>query len=172
MKQWKLLSLVLTITLSYFIDSDTKVHKEDLPYESALRIGIKKRGTDCSIRATEGDTLSIHYIGQYYVTNEVFDSSRERGKPLTLILGEYLTILGLDRGLLGSCVGDIRKITIPRNYTHLAEPDNHSLILVDRTQTLVYTIEVLDINPIAKEDDYDDDEYEDDEEEDVEHDEL
>ncbi len=156
LKLWKICILLCLLYLSTFIQVNSK---EDLPFESSLRIGIKRRGTDCSLRASEGDTLVIHYVGEYYVTNIVFDSSKERQKPLTLVLGEYLTMLGLERGLIGSCVGDIRKITIPRNYTSMGEPDNKSLIDVDRDQTLVYTVEVLEINPTTSEED--DDDYDD-----------
>lgn len=107
-----------------------------------------------SLRASSGDTVSIHYVGQYYTTDEVFDSSRERNEPLTLVLGEYLTHLGLEKGLLGACIGEIRKITIPIHMTEMGEPDNKPLITVQRgVHTLVYTVEVLDIDPTSQEDD-------------------
>jgi FK506-binding protein 2 len=148
---WKIFSFLFILSVSSTLIDGAK--KVDLPPDSPLRIGIKKRATDCSIRASEGDTLTIHYVGQYYLTDEVFDSSRDRQEPLTLVLGEYLTLIGLERGLLGSCEGEIRKITVPKYLTPMGEPEDVPLISVPRDDTLVYTVEVLEIDPTSQDDD-------------------
>ena len=83
----------------------------------------------------------------------VFIANRQ--KPLTFVIGELLTLIGFERGLLGSCIGEIRKLTIPSSLTKL-DPDNLStglMLYVPQDQTLVYHVEILDIDPTADEDD-------------------
>lgn len=42
--------------------------------------------------------------------------SHERGHPLTFQLGIGHVILGWDKGLLGVCVGEKRKLVVPPQY--------------------------------------------------------
>ena len=34
---------------------------------------------------TGGDQVTVHYVGTIFDTEEVFDSSRERGEPITFV---------------------------------------------------------------------------------------
>merc|ERR1712129_113618 len=59
-----------------------------------------------------GDTVSVHYTGT--LTNgQKFDSSRDRGTPLSFQVGVGQVIKGWDEGILSMKVGGKRKLIIP-----------------------------------------------------------
>ncbi|XP_018581498.1 peptidyl-prolyl cis-trans isomerase FKBP11 isoform X2 [Scleropages formosus] len=58
-----------------------------------------------------GDTLEIHYTGRL-LDGKVIDSSLSRD-PLVVELGKRTVIPGLEQSLLGVCVGQKIKATIP-----------------------------------------------------------
>ncbi|TQD87876.1 hypothetical protein C1H46_026579 [Malus baccata] len=66
----------------------------------------------CEIKARKGDTVRVHYRGKL-TDGTVFDSSFERGDPISFELGTGQVIKGWDQGLLGTCVGEKRKLKIP-----------------------------------------------------------
>ena len=53
-----------------------------------------------------------------------FDSSVDRGTPFKFTLGQGRVIKGWDQGLLGMCVGEKRRLTIPSDlgYGHSGSP--------------------------------------------------
>lgn len=63
---------------------------------------------------------------------------------------------GWDQGLLGMCVGEVRKLTIPAN---LAYGDVGALPDIKGGATLVFEVELLEILPPGIEYDDDDNEY-------------
>jgi FKBP-type peptidyl-prolyl cis-trans isomerase len=64
-------------------------------------------------KSRDGLVLSVHYDGTY-TTGKKFDSSRDRGMPFKFALGSSSVIKGWDQGLGGMCVGDKRKLTVPK----------------------------------------------------------
>ncbi|XP_035904268.1 peptidyl-prolyl cis-trans isomerase FKBP2 [Anopheles stephensi] len=80
--------------------------------ESKLKIGVKKRVDNCTVRTKKGDLVHMHYTGTLEDGTE-FDSSIPRGNPLTFTLGMGQVIKGWDQGLLGMCEGEKRKLVIP-----------------------------------------------------------
>jgi len=87
-----------------------------------------------------GQTLTVHYVGTL-TDGKQFDSSRDRGKPYTFVLGGHQVIAGWDVALLSMRVGDRRKITIPWTLAYGVQgkpPD------IPSKADLVFDIEVLD----------------------------
>uniref|UniRef100_A0A182T5V2 peptidylprolyl isomerase n=1 Tax=Anopheles maculatus TaxID=74869 RepID=A0A182T5V2_9DIPT len=80
--------------------------------DSKLKIGVKKRVDNCTVRTKKGDLVHMHYTGTLEDGTE-FDSSIPRGNPLTFTLGMGQVIKGWDQGLLGMCEGEKRKLVIP-----------------------------------------------------------
>ncbi|XP_058056123.1 peptidyl-prolyl cis-trans isomerase FKBP2 [Anopheles bellator] len=80
--------------------------------EGKLKIGVKKRVENCSVRTKKGDLVHMHYTGTLEDGTE-FDSSVSRGDPLTFTLGMGQVIKGWDQGLLNMCEGEKRKLVIP-----------------------------------------------------------
>ena len=64
-------------------------------------------GDDCvSVQqAQEGDEVTVHYEGRLASNNFKFDSSFDRGQPISFILGQNKVIQGWDQGLVGICPG-------------------------------------------------------------------
>ena len=52
-----------------------------------LQIGVKKRVENCEMKSRKGDKLSMHYKGTLHSDGSQFDSSYDRGEPLSFTLG-------------------------------------------------------------------------------------
>lgn len=71
--------------------------------------------------ASAGDEVSVHYTGWLYDEDapeqrgQQFDSSLERGEPITFLLGAGRVIRGWDDGVAGMRVGGRRVLLIPAN---------------------------------------------------------
>lgn len=79
---------------------DDKNSKSSSGSSKKLQIGIKKRPEKCDRKSRKGDVLHMHYRGTLEDGTE-FDSSYNRGDPLTFTLGSGQVIKGWDQGLLG-----------------------------------------------------------------------
>lgn len=66
----------------------------------------------CIRKSQKGDLLTVHYKGAL-LNGVVFDSSYGRGEPLQFTLGIGQVIQGWDKGLVGMCPGEARRLTIP-----------------------------------------------------------
>ena len=78
--------------------------------QSKVKIEVLKEGK--GDQAENGDTLTVNYTGT--LTNGTkFDSSLDRKKPFTFVLGSGQVIKGWDEGLLGTKVGEKCRLTIP-----------------------------------------------------------
>merc|ERR1711973_289498 len=74
------LYLLLTIAVSLVASAEkSKVTK--------LQIGVKKRVENCEMKSRKGDKLSMHYTGTLHSDGSQFDSSYDRGDPLSFTLG-------------------------------------------------------------------------------------
>ncbi|GMI34260.1 hypothetical protein TrCOL_g3077 [Triparma columacea] len=114
----------------------------NLDPDDQLRIGVKYRPPTCQKKTTHGSKVSMHYTGTIYTTGKKFDSSLDRSTPFTFTLGVGEVIQGWDRGLMGMCVGEKRKLTIPAG---LAYGDAGAGHMIKGGDTLVFQVELLDI---------------------------
>lgn len=73
-----------------------------------------------------------------------FDSSRERGQPLSVLLGVGRMIAGLDKGILGMRVGGKRTLVIPPNMGY---GNRTAFGEVPPNSTLLFEVELLDVVP-------------------------
>ncbi|GEQ67343.1 hypothetical protein JCM33374_g1007 [Metschnikowia sp. JCM 33374] len=78
----------------------------------AASVEVTKEVKDCQYKAKNGDSVSVHYTGKL-TDGSVFDSSLNRGVPITFELGAGRVIQGWEDGLLGMCIGEKRTLTIP-----------------------------------------------------------
>ncbi|MGE4234398.1 MAG: FKBP-type peptidyl-prolyl cis-trans isomerase [Bacteriovoracia bacterium] len=91
--------------------------------------------------AVAGKTISVHYTG-WLENGTKFDSSVDRGRPFSFILGRGQVIQGWDKGVIGMKVGGKRKLTIPSDMgygTRGAPP------VIPPNATLVFDVELLDV---------------------------
>lgn len=107
-----------------------------------LQIGVKRRVEKCDARSRKGDVLHMHYRGTLEDGTE-FDSSYNRGEPLTFTLGSGQVIRGWDQGLLAMCVGEKRKLVIPPD---LAYGSRGAPPTIPGDATLTFEVELVKID--------------------------
>jgi len=81
--------------------------------EDDLKVETLTRVKDCHRKARPGDILKVHYTGALREGNRIFDSSVARGEPFEFQLGGGRVIAGWEQGLIGMCVGEKRRLTVP-----------------------------------------------------------
>lgn len=87
--------------------NDIKTTKTGLQY-----IVVEKNQDPAAKRVENGQTVSVHYTG-FLKGNKVFDSSIERGNPITFPLGQGRVIKGWEEGIALMNVGDKYRLIIP-----------------------------------------------------------
>ncbi|KAK6203221.1 immunophilin [Scheffersomyces amazonensis] len=101
------LSSIVAVALAQMISSVYAL-PEGLVVETLVPVAPE----DCYAKVEVGDTISVHYVGSLE-DGYVFDSSIDRGQPITFPIGVGRVIPGWDQGLIGLCVGEKVKLTIP-----------------------------------------------------------
>jgi FKBP-type peptidyl-prolyl cis-trans isomerase len=91
--------------------------------------------------ATSKSTVRVHYTG-WLSSGQKFDSSRDRGQPFDVTLGQGQVIPGWDEGIPGMKVGGRRKLIIP---PALGYGDQGSPPVIPAKATLVFTVELLGV---------------------------
>ena len=81
--------------------------------------------------AQDGDTVSVNYIGTLQDGTK-FDSSYDRGQPLTFVLGSGQMIPGFDAAVHGMKVGETKTVTLPPDQAYGEHLDSR-VVTLDRT---------------------------------------
>jgi FKBP-type peptidyl-prolyl cis-trans isomerase FkpA len=99
----------------------------------------KKKGT--GKKAENGKTLVVHYTGTT-ISGKIFDSSLQRGKPISFVLGQGQVIKGWDEGFLHMREGGEARFIIPSTLAYGKEGFSN---LILPYSTLVFEIELLEV---------------------------
>ncbi|MDD4645296.1 MAG: FKBP-type peptidyl-prolyl cis-trans isomerase [Bacteroidales bacterium] len=110
------------------------------PTKSGLYYIEKKRGT--GKKAEIGKTLVVHYTGTT-IDGKVFDSSLQKGKPFSFILGKNQVIRGWDEAFLFMHEGGVARFIIPSDLAY--GKDGFSNVILPYS-TLVFEVELLEVN--------------------------
>ena len=124
---------VTAIRESEFLEEQAK------PADSGLKIEDVKIGTGAE--AKNGRTVSVHYTGTL-MDETKFDSSYDRGEPISFVLGQGQVIPGWEQGILGLKVGGKRKLTIPPN---LAYGERGAPGAIPPNAILKFEVELVDV---------------------------
>ncbi|UIZ28039.1 hypothetical protein KXD40_004196 [Peronospora effusa] len=118
--------------------------KDDLAPDAKLRIGVKYRPKECTMKSELGDTLSMHYTGTLRKDGSKFDSSLDRNQAFEFELGagRVIKVSGSSSVLVNMCIGEKRRLTIPSD---MAYGDSGSPPKIPAKATLVFDVELLDI---------------------------
>jgi len=114
--------------------------------ESGLQYEVLEEGEGEQPSST--DTVQVHYTGEL-LSGEVFDSSRERGEPVSFGLNQVIP--GWTEGLQLMNEGARYKLYIPSDLGY-GPGGNRS---IGPNETLVFDVELLAINPGENEEDTD-----------------
>jgi peptidylprolyl isomerase len=127
----------VALVLSMWVFSCTPAGKQQME-EPDLDYEILERGTGDAIG--EGDTIMYHETVRYKSGKELY-TTRDLGIPVRMTIGDGTAIQGVDLGVRGMTVGELRRIIIPpalskrEEYPPIIHPDS----------VLVYDIELLEI---------------------------
>lgn len=92
--------------------------------------------------AQKGKGITVHYSG-YLTDGTKFDSSLDRGQPLTITLGVGQVIQGWDEGFAGMKEGGKRKLTIPPEMGYGARGVGG---VIPPQATLIFEVELLRVH--------------------------
>ena len=108
-----------------------------------LQITDTKAGTGFSPKP--GQTCIVHYTGWLYVNGTKgakFDSSVDRKRPFSFVLGEHQVIEGWERGVATMKVGGKRTLIIPPELGYGARGAGG---VIPPNATLIFDVELLDV---------------------------
>jgi len=88
-----------------------------------------------------GDTVSVHYTGTFEDGSK-FDSSLDRGQPLSFQIGSGMMIKGWEEGLVGVRVGEKVKLVLPPEFAY---GEQGVPGVIPPNSTLLFEIELLAI---------------------------
>jgi FKBP-type peptidyl-prolyl cis-trans isomerase len=96
--------------------------------------------------ATNGSTVSVNYVGMLE-NGTKFDSSYDRGQPITFVLGAHQVITGWDEGILGMKVGEKKHliVTADKGYGAQGVQDKPGHYVIPPNATLVFDVELVDV---------------------------
>ncbi|MFN2362129.1 MAG: FKBP-type peptidyl-prolyl cis-trans isomerase [Marinobacter sp.] len=106
--------------------------------DSGLQYEILEEGD--GDKPTAEDRVRVHYTGEL-ISGEVFDSSRERGEPVTFGLNQVIP--GWTEGLQLMAEGSRARLYIPAELAY-GSGGNQG---IGPNETLVFDVELLEINP-------------------------
>ena len=90
--------------------------------------------------AETGDQVLVHYNG-WLTDGRAFDSSYQRGQPLTFVLGARQVIAGWDQGIKDMRVGGERQLVIPPSLAYGIAGRG----LIPPNATLIFEVELVGI---------------------------
>jgi peptidylprolyl isomerase len=135
-------TLVMEIELTDVKEPQVATQVDDSDYtttESGLKYYDLKTGTGDSPKT--GQTVVVHYTG-WLSDGTQFDSSIDRGEPISFVLGEGSVIPGWEEGVATMQVGGKRQLVIPPD---LGYGEQGAGGLIPPGATLIFEVELLEI---------------------------
>jgi peptidylprolyl isomerase len=116
----------------------TTVKSNAVTTASGLTYIITKKGAGAQVKA--GDEVTVNYTG-LFTDGRKFDSSHDRGTPISFPVGEGRVIKGWDEALQKLRVGDHATLIIPAAIAYGASGRG----IIPPDATLVFVIEVVGV---------------------------
>ncbi|XP_069011625.1 peptidyl-prolyl cis-trans isomerase FKBP10 isoform X2 [Embiotoca jacksoni] len=96
----------------------------------------------CTRMSVVGDYVRYHYNGTF-LNGVTFDTSYQRNSTYNTYIGMGYVIAGMDQGLLGVCIGERRRVTVP---PHLAYGEKGAGGVIPPSAVLIFDIHVIDFH--------------------------
>ena len=113
----------------------------DADEPSELKIEVLKQGDGPAV--ADGDTTLLQYYGAKWSDGETFDSSWQKGQPISIPGNTY--VAGFVQALAGQKVGSQVQVVIPPALAYGEDPEAHEL----GGETLVFVIDILATQHVA-----------------------
>ena len=113
--------------------------KDTLTTASGLRYIVVQKGNGA--QAENGKTVDVHYTG-YLMDGRTFDSSIERGEPISFPLGQNMVIKGWEEGIALMKVGEKLRLIIP---SELGYGDRGAGGVIPPNATLIFDVELVNV---------------------------
>ena len=124
-------------------EQDDKKEKKMTKTESGLQYRDVKEGT--GEKPKKGQTCVVHYTGWLWVDDAKgakFDSSKDRGEPIDVHVGESEVIKGWEEGVAGMKVGGTRELIIPPDLGYGSRGAGGR---IPPNATLFFEVELLEV---------------------------
>jgi len=121
-----------------FVDTDFSLPGRENNTESGLRMIVHKEGN--GEKPSAGQTVSVHYTG-LLETGKKFDSSHDRGSPISFPLGQGRVIKGWDEAIALMSKGGKRTLVIP---PELGYGEKGAGGAIPPNATLIFEVELVD----------------------------
>lgn len=113
--------------------------KEVMTTSSGLKYIVVQKAKS-EVKAEAGKTVTVHYSG-FLDDGTMFDTSVDRSKPITFVLGKGQVIKGWDEGLALMNVGDKYRFVIPSNLAYGATAKGP----IPANSQLTFDVELLSV---------------------------
>ena len=120
-----------------YVDTDFSLPGREEVSDSGLRMIVHKEGN--GEKPNAGQTVDVHYTG-LLETGTKFDSSHDRGKPLSFPLGQGRVIKGWDEAIALMSKGEKRTLVIPPELGYGSQPKSK----IPPNSTLIFEVELID----------------------------
>lgn len=121
---------------------DLKKHDTVTTASGLKYIVVEKSKDPNAPKAEPGKMVSVHYTGFLQDGGKVFDSSVERGEPISFPLGQGQVIKGWDEGIALMHVGDKMRLIIPSDLAYGNQGVGN---IIPGRATLCFDVELMDV---------------------------
>lgn len=128
--------IAIVFALSFSLSAQSA---DTIATKSGLKYIVNKKGA--GVHAELNKLVQVHYIGSF-MDGKVFDSSRERGKPIEFILGTGRVIPGWEEGIALMNVGDRYKLIIPSDLAYGKNGSGE----IPPDATLIFDVELIGVS--------------------------
>jgi len=143
-------SALMMATLSYAQQENMSMPEVSVPAEPRPlpQVSITDIQIGTGAEAVDGSKVAVHYTGWLVDANaphmhgKKFDSSLDRKKPITFILGAHRVIPGWEQGLQGMKVGGKRTLLIPAELAYGARGAGG---VIPPNATLIFDVELVSV---------------------------
>lgn len=106
---------------------------------AGLRVETVVQGTGKPVEAHQ--LVVFHDLGKIWRNGKTFESSRDRGHPDSVVVGEQQMIAGWDKAVVGRPVGSRVLVVVPPKYGYGAK--GHSAAGIGGRDTLVFVVDII-----------------------------